>query len=77
MSNIAETAFFIDTAGILETSGIEFERMGGEWIEEAVEHALAISEDVPTIKEALNGDEKADWSSAIDTELNQIEKLGT
>ena len=51
--------FIIDTIGILETSGIEFEGIGAEWVEEAIEYMLATSEDILTVKEALNSDEKA------------------
>ena len=34
-----------------------------------METALAISEDEPTLREALKGDKKEAWMDAIDTEL--------
>ncbi|KAG5716332.1 hypothetical protein E4T56_gene10726 [Termitomyces sp. T112] len=46
-----------------------------EWVHNAIEHVMAVSEDMPSMKDALSGDEKEDWSTAIDAELSQIEKL--
>ena len=40
-----------------------------------METALAISEDEPSLREALNGDEKEAWLDAIDAELSQMEKV--
>lgn len=40
-------------------------------------HAFAAAEPKPTLKQALNGPDAAEWQEAIDYELNQLEKLGT
>jgi hypothetical protein len=37
----------------------------------------AISEDEPSLKEAINGHERAEWIKAIEAELTQIERLHT
>ena len=42
---------------------------------EEMEDAMAISEDEPSLREALNGDERAAWLDAIDAELTQMEKI--
>ena len=42
---------------------------------EEIENAMAISEDEPSLKEALNGDERTAWIDAIDAELSQMEKV--
>ena len=39
------------------------------------EHAMAISEDEPSLSEALSGDERTAWFDAIDVELTQMEKV--
>ncbi|KAH0588149.1 hypothetical protein H2248_006868, partial [Termitomyces sp. 'cryptogamus'] len=65
---LIKSAFTVDVKGILKTSGVEFKEMGMEWIEEAIQHALVVSKDIPSIKDALDGGEKEDWTSAIDAE---------
>jgi hypothetical protein len=52
----------------LEPGGVEVDINEAEWF---AEHALAISEDEPTLKEALEGDECSAWSDAINAELTQ------
>src|SRR6202522_300616 len=42
---------------------------------EDIEIALAISEDEPSIREALNGDEREAWCDTIEAELTQMEKV--
>jgi len=39
-------------------------------------HALAAAEPEPTLKQALNGPDAAEWQEAIDYEIGQLEKLG-
>jgi hypothetical protein len=38
--------------------------------------AAATAEAEPTLKEALNGPDRAEWQTAIDYEIGQLEKLG-
>ena len=42
---------------------------------EEMESALAISEDEPSLREALSGDERQAWLDAIEAELAQMEKV--
>ncbi|KAG6901234.1 hypothetical protein C0995_014924 [Termitomyces sp. Mi166 len=74
-ARMAESAFIVNAADILELSSVKTEGTSRKWVNEAIKHALAASKDVPTIKEALYGTEKHNWSSA--TELAQIKKLST
>lgn len=67
-----ESAFVLDENGCLEPGGVELDEV--EWCRTA---AIANSEDEPTMKEALGGDERKEWIEAIETELSQIEKLHT
>ena len=46
-----------------------------EWFHEAMEVAMAASEDEPMMSEALNSDEWSEWSDVINAELTQIEKV--
>jgi hypothetical protein len=56
----------------LEPGGVEVDINEAEWF---AEHALAISEDEPLLKEALEGDEHSAWSDMINAELTQMEKV--
>ncbi|KAG6858136.1 hypothetical protein C0995_002345, partial [Termitomyces sp. Mi166 len=76
-AGLAESTFIVNALDILELSSVEIEGTDAEWVHKTIKHALAASEDVPTIKEALHGTEKHDWSLAIDAKLAQIEKLST
>ncbi|KAG6858665.1 hypothetical protein C0995_014896 [Termitomyces sp. Mi166 len=73
--NLIKSTFIVGTEGIPEPSSVKIDSNDVSWVQEAIEHAMAVSKDVPTIKEALSGIENHNWSSAIDTELAQIEKL--
>ena len=42
---------------------------------EEMESALAISEDEPSLREALYGSEREAWLNAIEAELTQMEKV--
>ncbi|KAG6870378.1 hypothetical protein C0995_013404, partial [Termitomyces sp. Mi166 len=75
ITRLAESTFIVNALDILELSGIEIKGTDAKWVHKTIKHALAASEDVPTIKEALHGTEKHNWSSAIDAELTQIKKL--
>ena len=46
-----------------------------ELLADEMETALAISEDEPSIREALSGDERVAWMDAIEVELTQMEKV--
>ena len=56
--------------GIKDQGGVDIELGGDE-----METALAISEDEPSLKEALSGDEREAWVDAIEAELTQMEKV--
>ena len=47
----------------------------GQFLKKEIENAMAISEDEPSLKEALNGDEREAWMDAIEAELAQMEKV--
>jgi Reverse transcriptase (RNA-dependent DNA polymerase) len=70
-----ESAFVIEENGCLEPGGVELDEI--EWCREEMNAAIANSEDEPTLKEALGGDERKEWIEAIEAELSQIEKLHT
>src|ERR1700733_16293067 len=42
-----------------------------------MEMAMVVSEDEPTLTEALNGNKHSEWSDAVDAELSQMEKVNT
>ena len=44
-------------------------------LEEEIENMLAMSEDEPSLKDALNGDECTAWMDAIEAELYQMERV--
>ena len=46
-----------------------------ELLADEMETALAISEDEPSMREALSGDEREAWMDAIEAELTQMEKV--
>jgi hypothetical protein len=46
-----------------------------EWFGQIMEMALVMSEDKPSLSEALSSDERSSWSDAIDAELTQMEKV--
>ncbi|KAG6838886.1 hypothetical protein H0H87_002204, partial [Tephrocybe sp. NHM501043] len=62
--------------GPLEPSKVFIDTSNAKWYQDIMEHTLALSEDKPSIKDMLSGDEKEDWTSAIKAELAQIKKLG-
>ena len=70
-----ESAFVIEENGCLEPGGVELDEV--EWCRGEMSAAIANSEDEPTLKEALGGDERKEWIEAIEAELSQIKKLHT
>jgi hypothetical protein len=64
---------YLDEKGreLLEQGGVDEMELHGMIVEEA----MAISEDEPSLSEALGGDEKEAWFDAIDAELTQMEKV--
>jgi hypothetical protein len=55
---------------------VEIDVNEAEWFQEKVGQAMAaISEDKPSLKEAMNGHERAEWIKAIEAELTQIKRL--
>ena len=46
-----------------------------ELLVDEMETALAISEDEPSLREALSGNEREAWIDAIEAELAQMEKV--
>ena len=65
----------LDDEGALEPEGVELDMDKAEWFGQSLEHALAISEDEPMLKEALNSNESVAWSDSIEVELTQMEKV--
>ena len=68
----------VDVEEVLDQKGKAVDDQGGdvdEWMGDEMETALAISEDEPSLREALNGDEKEAWLDAIEAELTQMEKV--
>jgi hypothetical protein len=57
---------------------VEIDVNEAEWFQEKVGQPMAaISGDEPSLKEAMNGHERAEWIEAIEAELTQIERLHT
>jgi Reverse transcriptase (RNA-dependent DNA polymerase)/gag-polypeptide of LTR copia-type/GAG-pre-integrase domain len=48
-----------------------------EWFGDIIEEALVMSEDEPSLEEALKGDEAKEWVTAMREEITQIEKVHT
>ena len=48
-----------------------------EWFGGIAEDALAMSEDEPSLEEAMEGDEAKQWVTAMREEIAQIEKVHT
>ena len=70
-----------DVEETLHQNGKSLDQGGGidevELFGREMESALAISEDEPSIREALNGEEREAWCDAIEAELTQMEKVNT
>ena len=68
-----------DVEETLHRNGKSLDQGGGidevELFGREMESALAISEDEPSIREALNGEEREAWCDAIEAELTQMEKV--
>jgi hypothetical protein len=65
-----EEAFAMEENRVLEPGGVELNIGEGE-----MEHAMALSEDEPSLTEALGGNERSAWFDAVDAELSQMEKV--
>jgi hypothetical protein len=72
-----EGAFILEEDGVLESGGVELNIDKAEWFGQAIEQAMVISEDEPSLTEALGGDECSAWTDVIDAELTQMEKVNT
>jgi hypothetical protein len=68
-------ALVLDDNRILETGGVELDICEEDWFSKAMEMAMVVSEDEPMLTEALNSDERSEWSDAVDVELSQMEKV--
>ena len=58
----------------LDSGGVEANL--GEWFG-GIEEAMAMSEDEPSLEEAMKGDEASKWITAMREEITQIEKVHT
>jgi len=54
---VVKGAYMLEDNGSLEPGGVELDMSEEEWFHEAMEVAMAASEDEPMLSEALNGDE--------------------
>jgi hypothetical protein len=63
----------LDDGGSLEPGGVELNVSEEDWFHQVLETMIA-SEDEPTLTEALNGNERSEWSDAIDAELPKWRK---
>ena len=70
-----EGAFMLEEEGELEPGGMELNIDEAEWFGQAVEQAMVISEDKPSLTKVLGGNECSAWYDAIDVELIQMEKV--
>ena len=70
MVDVEEVA---DVEDMLSLNGKIFVDQGG--VDSFIENAMVMSEDEPSLREALNGDEKVAWTDAIEAELTQMEKV--
>jgi len=73
---VDETVLVVEGDGEGEVDNVEEDDVLAVCFHEAV-YALSASEDQPILETAINRPESKDWKSAIETELTQIEKLGT
>ena len=70
MVDVEEVADVEDT---LSLNGKIFVDQRG--VDSFIENAMVMSEDEPSLREALNGDERVAWTDAIEAELAQMEKV--
>ena len=81
VENVLDAEEMVDGDGVLNPKRKGVIDRGRVNIDEAtlsveeMESALAISEDEPSLREALSGDECQAWLNAIEAELAQMEKL--
>ena len=64
-----------DVEDALSLNGKIFVDQGG--VNTFMENAMVMSKDEPSLREALNGDERVVWTDAIEAELAQMEKVNT
>jgi hypothetical protein len=77
-ANEHHSALILEDSGFLEPGGVEIDVCEAEWFQEKMGQAMvAISEDEPSLREAMKGHERAEWTKAIEAELTQIERLHT
>jgi hypothetical protein len=70
-----DAALMLEDDGTLEPGGVEPDVNKEDWFCRMMEMAMGVSEDEPTLTEALSGEERTKWSNAIDAELSQMEKV--
>jgi hypothetical protein len=63
----------LDEEGALEPGGVKLNVDKEDWFGQAMEHALAISEDEPTLKQALDSDKHSAGLDVIEVELTQLQ----
>ena len=78
-AEINNSVFVLEDDGFLEPGGVEIDINEAEWFQQGMKQAamVANSEDEPTLKEVLGGNERAEWLKSIEAELTQIENLHT
>jgi hypothetical protein len=59
---------------LLDQGGVDLDEVAA--FGEEMENAMAISEDEPSLKEALGGDKRTAWIDVIEAELTQMEGEG-
>ena len=57
--------------------GVELDICEEDWFSKAMEMVMVVSEDKPTLTEALNSNECSEWADVVDAELSQMEKVNT
>ena len=77
VEEMADVEEVIDVDDVSNPKRKVFVDQGGDEINDSqlLESALAMSEDEPSLREALNGNECTAWTDAIEAELAQMEKV--
>ena len=73
--SVAEASLAVSLDEDMDSGGVETNL--DEWFGGIAEDALAMSEDEPSLEEAMEGDEAKQWVTAMREEIAQIEKVHT
>ena len=73
--SVAEASLAVSLDEDMDEGGVETNL--DEWFGGIAEEALAMSEDKPSLEEAMEGDEARQWVTAMREEIAQIEKVHT